>query len=204
MLIEIKQDKKLNIDTRGIVEWPLGVNLEYFRTESTLYSDLDHLIKEYDLLADANLVDFGSGKGRVLYYLNHQLGIETKGIELSKRAYSHLANNLESYSQKYPSLSEKIRIHQMKAEEYPIKSDENIFYFFNPFTIKIFKKILQNIMKSLEENQRIVDLVIYYPGLNYTQFLDKQTDFHFIQLIKTSKYYVNSRECFKVYRYHPN
>lgn len=203
MFNERKYDKKLNIKTRGEIDWPLGVNLEYFRTESTLYRDLNRLVEEYDLLPNAKLVDFGSGKGRIIYYFNHQLKIEATGIELSKRAYNQLLKNFRNYTEKYPILSKKIHFYKMKAEDYQIKKDENIFYFFNPFTIKIFKMIVKNIEKSLKENQRVVDIIIYYPGLSYTHYLDQQSDFHFIQLIKTKKYSINSRECFKVYRYYP-
>lgn len=203
MFNEQKYDKKLNISTRGIVNWPLGVNLEYFRTESTLYRDLNRFIKEYDLLPQAKLVDFGSGKGRIVYYFNYYWDIPTTGIEFSRTAYRQLTNNFNRYAEKFPALSEKITIHEMKAEEYIIKEDDNIFYFFNPFTVAIFKEIFTNIKKSLEKNPRIVDIIIYYPGFNYTHYLEQETDFHFIQLIKTRKYYINSRECFKVYRYHP-
>lgn len=203
MFDERKHDKKLNINTQGIVEWPLGVNIEYFRTESTLYSDLDRLIDQYDLLDNAKLVDFGSGKGRILYYFNYRYEIPTTGIELSDVAYHQLVNNFATYSKQHPGLARKVTIHKMKAEDYQIKPDENIFYFFNPFTLKIFKTILKNIEQSLVENPRTVDIIIYYPSVNYTSYLDNHTDFHFIQLVKTPKYFINSRECFKVYRYHP-
>ena len=203
MFNEKAHDKKLNIDTRGIVEWPLGVNLEYFRTESTLYSDLDNFVNQYDLLDQAKLVDFGSGKGRILYYFNYRYQIPTIGIEYSDVAYYQLMNNFASYSKKYPGLAQKISIHKMKAEDYEIKADENVFYFFNPFTLKIFKKVLQNIEVSVANHPRIVDIIIYYPSVNYTEYLDNYSDFHFLQLIKTPKYFINSRECFKVYRYYP-
>ncbi len=203
MFDERKHDKELNIDTRGIVEWPLGVNLEYFRTESTLYSDLDRFIDQYDLLDQAKLVDFGSGKGRILYYFNYRYQIPTSGIEFSEVAYHQLMNNFASYSEKHPGLARKISTYKMKAEDYEIKKDENIFYFFNPFTLKIFKEVLQNIEHSLTENPRIADIIIYYPSVNYTEYLDNYSDFHFLQLVKTPKYFINSRESFKVYRYHP-
>lgn len=200
---EVRIDKKLNINTRGVIDWPLGVNLEYFRTESTLYSDLEHFTKEYDLLGDANLVDFGSGKGRVVFYFNYQLQMKTTGLEINNKSYQELVNNLKTYREKYPQKGKDISLYKEKAENYQIKDEENIFYFFNPFTVKIFKVIMKNIKRSLKENPRVVDIVIYYPSLNYTHYLDKQEGFHFIQLIKTPKYDINSRECFKVFRYHP-
>ena len=46
---ERKRDKELNIGTTGVVNWPAGVNLDYFRTESTLYTDLDLFLEKYDI-----------------------------------------------------------------------------------------------------------------------------------------------------------
>lgn len=200
---ERKKDKELNINTRGVVNWPAGVNLDYFRTESTIYADLDRFIEKYDLLPNAKLIDFGSGKGRIIYYLNNQLQIPTTGIEVSSIAYQHLLYNRMSYSKSFPSLARKISILEMKAEDYLIRAEDNIFYFFNPFTIKIFKAILQNIEASVKDHPRIVDIIFYYPGFDYIHYLDKYSDFDLIQTIKTPKYYINSRECFKVFRYYP-
>ena len=75
MMHDLEMDKKLNIDTVGYIDWPRGVNLDYFRTESTSYQDLDRLIEEYDFREGSHLVDYGSGKGRIIFYLNYRLGV---------------------------------------------------------------------------------------------------------------------------------
>lgn len=200
---ERKRDKELNIETTGVVNWPAGVNLDYFRTESTLYADLDLFLENYDLLPNPKLIDIGSGKGRVIYHFNNKLGIPATGIEVNKVAFRHLLHNQAQYAAKYPALSKKISIYEMKAEDYLVQPEDNTFYFFNPFTITIFKKILQNIEKSVKDYPRIVDIIFYYPGFDYTYHLDKYSDFHLIQTIKTPKYDINNRECFKVFRYYP-
>ena len=199
-----KVDKKLNIITTGLIEWPRGVNLDYFRTESSSYSDLNQFIDEYDWRESSKLVDFGSGKGRIIFYLNHQKEIPTTGIEVNKVAYSHLLQNLVQYKENFPALGEKISVHEVKAEKYEIKKDDDIFYFFNPFTVSIFQKVVRNIEKSLKENPRVADIVLYYPNISYEYFLDKQTSFMKLQKIKNKKYFLNNRECFVVYRYFPN
>lgn len=137
MFNEKRNDRKLNINTRGIIDWPLGVNLEYFRAESTLYRDLKRFKKYYIFLPNSKLVDFGSGKGRIIYYFNNHLKISTVGIEYNDLAFQHLSSNFQSYAKKYSTLSKKITIYKMKAENYKIKTDENIFYFFNPFTFNL-------------------------------------------------------------------
>ena len=126
-------DKELNIKTTGLIEWPSGVNMDYLRTESSSYADLDRFIEEYDRLKNPRLVDFGSGKGRVLYYLNHKMGIPTTGIEINNAAFSHLVQNYADYVDKFPKRGQDISLLEIKAEDYQVRADDNVFYFFNPF-----------------------------------------------------------------------
>ncbi len=196
-------DKELNITTTGLIEWPRGVNLDYFRTESSSYADLNRFIEEYDWRENSQLVDFGSGKGRIIFYLNHQKDIPTTGIEVNQVAYSHLVQNLMAYKEKFPAKGEKVSVQEVKAEDYVIKETDDIFYFFNPFTVSIFEKVVRRIEKSLKENPRVVDIILYYPNISYEYFLDKKTPFMKLQKIKNKKYFLNNRECFVVYRYYP-
>ena len=96
-----QQDKELNIKTTGLIEWPHGVNMDYLRTESSSYADLDNLIEEYEPLENSHLVDFGSGKGRIVFYINHRFGMPATGIEVNGVAFSHLMQNYADYTTKY-------------------------------------------------------------------------------------------------------
>lgn len=196
-------DKKLNIETTGLVEWPLGVNLNYFRTESSSYKDLDRLISFYDFPKDGRLVDYGSGKGRIVFYLNYKVGVKTTGIEINRISYSHLIENYNSYQEAYPDKARDVLLLRTKAEEYQVREEDNVFYFFNPFTGIIFGRVIRKIEESLKKHPRQVDIILYYPNVDYTVFLENRTDFRLIQVIKTPKYFLDNRECFKVYRYSP-
>lgn len=196
-------DKKLNIETTGLIEWPRGVNLDYFRTESSSYRDLDRLVEKYDLREDSHLVDYGSGKGRIVFYLNHQLNLSTTGIEVNKESFSLLSKNHENYEKLFPEKASDVELIEKKAEIYRVKPTDDIFYFFNPFTVNIFEKVIKKIEKSLEEHPRVADVILYYPGVAYSFYLDKYSSFDLVQTIKTPKYFLNNRECFKVYRYYP-
>lgn len=204
MMNDQNKDKELNIETTGYIDWPRGVNLDYFRTESTSYRDLDRLMEDYDLLEDAQLVDYGSGKGRIIFYLNHQLDIPTTGIEVSTKAYGHLLQNYEDYRSQFFEKAKDVSVLEVKAEQYFVKDTDNIFYFFNPFTVKIFEKVVKKIEESLEYNPRVADIILYYPNVAYDYYIDKYTSFHHIQTIRNPKYFINNRECFKVYRYIPS
>lgn len=201
---DLSLDKELNIDTGGLIDWPRGVNLDYFRTESTLYNDLERFLQAYDMPEQAKLVDFGSGKGRIVFYMNNKAQIPTTGIEVNAVSYQYLLENFASYQQKFPQEASDILLLELMAEEYMIKPDDNIFYFFNPFTSKIFEKVVRNIQDSLSEHPRVADIVLYYPSFDYTLYLDKFAPFDLIQTIKTPKYYINNRECFKVFRHYPS
>ena len=198
-----QQDKEIGINTTGLINWPAGVNLDYFRTESTSYKDLDRFIAGYDFLEKPQMIDYGSGKGRVVFYLNYKKNIPTTGIEINQVAYSHLMQNYVDYQEKFPKRAEDILILETQAEKYRIKPEDNMFYFFNPFTVKIFEKVINNIEASLEQRPRMADVILYYPGFDYTYYLEKYSSFRHIQTIKTPMYYINNRECFKVFRYIP-
>lgn len=204
MMHDMEMDKKLNIDTGGYIDWPRGVNLDYFRTESTSYRDLDRLIEDYDFREGSQLVDYGSGKGRILFYLNHQLGVPATGIEVNQAAFSHLQKNLLDYENEFQEKKPKISILEIKAEDYLVKKTDDIFYFFNPFTVKIFEEVVREIENSLALYPRVVDIILFYPNVTYTHFLEKKSSFHLVQTIKNPKYFINNRECFKVYRYIPS
>ena len=201
---DYSKDREMNIDTTGLIEWPRGVNLDYFRTESTSYKDLDRFISAYDVLDKPQLVDYGSGKGRIIFFFNHELDIPTTAIEVNQAAFSHLQQNLRTYQEKFPKKAGKISILEQKAERYHVKEEDNTFYFFNPFTVKIFKNVIERIEDSLREYPRIADIILYYPGFDYTLYLEKYSQFDLIQTIKTPMYYINNRECFKVFRYFPD
>lgn len=196
-------DKELNIKTTGLIEWPFGVNMDYLRTESSSYADLDRFIEEYDGLEHSRLVDFGSGKGRVLYYINHKLGIPTTGVEVNGAAFSHLVQNYGDYIDKFPKRGQDITLLEIKAEEYVVRVDDNVFYFFNPFMVNIFEKVINNIEASIQKEPRVVDIILYYPEISFGYYLDHKTPFEKVQKIKNKKYQLNNRECFEVYRYTP-
>src|SRR5699024_7550301 len=126
---DYRKDQEMNIDTKGLIEWPRGVNLDYFRTESTSYKDLERFISSYDVLENAHLVDYGSGKGRIVFYFNYELDIPTTAIEVNRVAFSYLQENYVKYQEKFPEKAQKLTILEEKAENYHVKKEDNVFYF---------------------------------------------------------------------------
>lgn len=168
---ELQRDRELNIKTTGLHELNEWNHAHYNRTESTSYQVLDQLFKEYQFKANDHLIDFGSGKGRVLFYVHRNAQIPVTGVELSSTVFQSLKANKHQYLSRFPSLH-PINIANDFAEHYLITKSVNVFYFFNPFSGTIFKKVLDNIIASIEQYPRAITLIIYFPMPAYHAYLD--------------------------------
>lgn len=198
-----EKDKHLNIETETYIEWPLLSNLNYNRTESTDYEVLDYLMDNYlrDNLKEGRLVDFGSGKGRVLFYLYSELNsLKMLGIEYNQNAFVELQQNLDHFSIDYPNARNDISLKKTKAEDYHVQPQDTSFYFFNPFTVRIFKKVIKNIIDSINEIPRKVDIILYYPNRTYREFLELHTPFDEVKRIKMPLYVKDKTEYVIVYQ----
>ena len=195
-----KYDKLLNINTRGKRSWDKK-NI-YHRTESTPYLALDSLTKAYKVNPGDQLVDYGAGKGRVFLYLHDFYNIPVTGIEIDNLAYDEANRNISNYLDvaKINEKSKKdISLLKKFAEEYIIDVNDNKFFFFNPFDVSIFEKVVKNIIKHANDNKKEVDVILYYPTNKYKEFI-KSTDFVIYQEIST-KGSISPTEKIEIYRY---
>lgn len=180
---ESEWDKLLNIDTVKVQQGYPKIRL-YHRYEPTPYSGLEMLFQRYELPKDAACVDFGCGKGRVPIYLHHRFSIQTKGIEMDDHFYADAVTNLKRYMKKHHVRKDDIQFFHMFAEEYEVSTSDNVFFFFNPFSIHIFRKVFQNIMRSKECMNRPMVFIFYYPSDEYCAFLNEQKDLSFLQEVR--------------------
>ena len=151
-------EKKLNIST-------CAANFEkddanHSRYEPTSYAVLERLAASGWLKKDNVLIDYGCGKGRVGFFLNHALGIRALGIEYNPEIYTAAVKNLETRFGKKAEGSGVSFVCE-SAEKYEI-DDAGCFYFFNPFSEKILRTVLGKIIASYFENPRLMLLFFYY------------------------------------------
>jgi len=193
-------DRLLSIKTKNKGSF-VNQSSKYKPYEATPYSLLHTLFTNYPLKKTDVFVDFGSGKGRLLFYVHYLFGAKVVGVEKDIHLYEKTLNNKKNYLQKFNVNSSFINIHYCLAEQYEIKAKENKFYFFNPFSEEIFQKVINNIVKSVQTYPRTVDLILYYPHDNYIKYL-KTTAFQCIQKVKVpglSK--INKNERFLIFRF---
>lgn len=197
-----KYDKLLGIKTREDKYKLLPSSLHYNPYEPTSYDALEALL-ENDAITDKDyIVDFGCGKGRLNFFLHHYTGAVVKGIEMDERFIEDAIVNREQYLKLHPGNPEKIEFIACLAEEYRITEKDNLFYFFNPFSVQIFTKVVNNILGSVEQSPRTVNIILYYPHEEYIYYLEKNTAFDLIEEIKLDGFYEkNNNERILIYRY---
>lgn len=195
-------EKLLNINTIGNQDWK-KTSIHNHPYEPTLYIALEELFKNYQLLENDYVVDFGCGMGRLLFFINYYFKSNVTGIEVNERYYKEALYNKINYEKISRKYSDKINFICTKAQNYKIKDLENKFYFFNPFSIHIFSKVIDNILKSYEENPRNMDIIMYYPSQEYLDFLDYKTPFMmYKEILLKDLYYKDDKEKFVIYSLH--
>ncbi|MBO0991800.1 class I SAM-dependent methyltransferase [Bacillus sp. SD088] len=197
---EHEYDHLLGIETTGTQDWPLHL-AQYHPYEATPYQALDTLFREYESSRMIYLVDYGCGKGRLLFYLHHRFGLSGTGIEVSKKRCDEAEANLGRYRERTKGALDHIQFTCCPAEKYQVHSRDHCFYFFNPFAVHIFKKVVGQILTSVKQHPRSVDLILYYPSLDYLEFLETHTPFEMLKEIQVVDWYEqNKNERFLIYR----
>ncbi|MCR2823497.1 SAM-dependent methyltransferase [Lederbergia panacisoli] len=192
-------DALLNIKTDG-EQMGFNQSLHYHRYEPTPYSGLEIFFNEYELKNSDRVVDFGCGKGRLLFFIHHLFKSSVTGIEMNEELYLEAVENKKRFLKKHRSGNDKIHFQWCLAENYEIHPQDNRFYFFNPFTIQIFMKVVGNILRSVEKSEREVDLILYYSSEDYIFYLENHTPFELKnEVIIPSLYRYNPNEKFLIY-----
>jgi len=110
------------------------------------------------------LVDFGSGKGRVLLVALEYGFKRLIGVEISQVLCNIFEDNLRIYrGNKNKYKGTEVEIINMDASKYQIPYDADIFCFYNPFGRDIFEKVIENINESLKLHKRSIYILYIKP-----------------------------------------
>jgi SAM-dependent methyltransferase len=200
---EYYYDKLFNIHTNG--KGVLNQITHYYPYEPTPYLALEALFGEYEVNASDHFVDYGCGLGRLNFFIHYFYHASVTGIEMNEIAYRKALQNRELYAKKTKRPVEKIQFRLCLAEQYEIGVTDNRFYFFNPFSVHIFQYVVNQIMLSVENAPRLVEILLYYPSEDYVFYLEHRTPFRLVQeVVVPGLYEKNSNERFVVYRWNRN
>ena len=111
--------------------------------EPTAYVVLERLANSGLIRKNNTLLDYGTGKGRVCFYLSYQTRSKTIGIEYDERIYQGAAENKETAVS-----GNRTSFILSSAENYELPPEVDRCYFFNPFSVEILHSVLARIYES--------------------------------------------------------
>ena len=154
-------DDFFNIQTEAkYEEGDFGLDRRIFSSYfPTSYSVLENLFQKYPFEENDHIIDFGCGKGRVLIMASYYSCKYITGYEVNNDRYHVLLKNIENFRNKYNN-NYIFTILNENVEKIEIKDNTNKYFFFNPFHLKIYIKVLNQILASLQRHNR--DLYIYF------------------------------------------
>jgi len=197
---EYYYDKLMGIKTGGDQQG-FNKSFHYHRYEPTPYSAIEELFYHYQVSNNDRIVDFGCGKGRLNFFIHYHFHATVVGIEMNEEFYQEALNNRKNFLKTAYLPNSHIYFHNCLAEEYQVEPLDNRFYFFNPFSVQIFIKIINNILISVEQAERDVEIILYYPSEDYIYYLENDTSFELKkEIILPYVYEDNPNERFLIYQ----
>lgn len=192
--MELELDKLLRIKTSGRDD--SNSDLTNFPYEPTPYSVLELLANSGYLSKNDVVIDFGSGKGRVDFYLAYYLKCHMIGVEYDNRLFQRAISNLKDAKSK-----SRVEFVLKNASEYEIPDNAKALYFFNPFNVSVLIDVINNLRESIRKNKRNVLLIFYYPSKKYLEYLNSEKDIKHIDDLDCKELFNNdSREVISIYK----
>ena len=189
-------DKLLQIKTTGRDD----SNSDQYRYpyEPTPYSVLERLAHSGLIRKKDVVLDYGCGKGRVDFFLFYQTKASTIGIEYDERIYQGTLEN-----QKTAVSRARTEFVLGRAEGYEVPSEVNRFYFFNPFSVELLRKVMARILESYYEQPKEMLLFFYYPSEEYISYLMTVDELEFYDEIDCSDLFDGNdlRERIMIFRF---
>ncbi|HUZ58927.1 MAG TPA: class I SAM-dependent methyltransferase [Hanamia sp.] len=164
---EIRGERKYDIHTIEIDEFRYEKIESNNLSHASIYQGSNYFIleKAFEYLknenANNNILDFGSGKGRILVVAAHYGFKNITGIDFSASLCREADYNIEKIKSFFPTTNFKVICGD--AINYTIENDTNVFFFFNPFDEVVMLQVVKNILSSLKQNLRKVYIVYVNP-----------------------------------------
>ena len=171
---EAQWDKLLKIRTTGRDD--TGSDQYRFPYEPTPYSVLERLANSGYISKTNTVLDYGCGKGRVSFFLAYQCRCRCIGVEYDERIHGAAAEN-----RMHAVSGARVTFARAAAETYEVPAKADRFYFFNPFSVEILRKVLARIRESWDGREML--LFFYYPADEYVSFLMTVDDLMFVDEI---------------------
>ena len=188
---DVLWEQKLKINTEGRDESCSDEHHQPY--QPTYYAVLEHIASTGIINKNSVLVDYGCGKGRVLYFMFHSFGCRCIGIEREDKFINAAIRNMTSYVDRR-RVGDSISFIQTDAEKYEVPAEADTFFFFNPFSVILLRSILKKIYESYYESPRRILLMFYYPSTEYMDCLMNESRLTLVDEIDCGDLFKGSNE----------
>ncbi len=164
---ELRFDKKHGVDTsrrsgdQSDVEQRLKTTAVRHQGSNSVFFNLVFSKLNLDF-ANSVFIDFGSGKGRALVLAAEYGFKKIIGVEASEKLCRAAEENL-ARRRTITKKTINYDIINSDARAYKVEPEINVFYFFDPFHMSVFREVMDNIGKSLQSNPRKIWVVYLHP-----------------------------------------
>jgi SAM-dependent methyltransferase len=160
-------DRATGMDTTGyITAESLGLDRnQAFDYRAAGWRSLQVILKRGEVTHGDVFVDFGCGKGRVLYLASGYPFKEVIGIDLSPEVVEAARRNLRRWRH--------IRVEVANAADWSIPGDLTFAFFHNPFPNAIFERVTENVLESLSRHPRKFRVIYRRPHRMHGYLLEQ-------------------------------
>jgi SAM-dependent methyltransferase len=157
-----------SIFERGLETERFELELEHFRRDSVTYQPshwgwLRKVLRAVQVDPHDVFVDFGSGKGRIVFQAARYPFARVVGVEISERLSQIARSNIERNRGRLRA--RRVDLVTADAAAFAVPDDMTYAYFYYPFAGETFRTVVANIVDSIDRNPRRVTLVYACPRL---------------------------------------
>lgn len=176
-------DRQFGVNTAGIIE-PADLDI------TNRQKDVGHRYEPTPVLAiqamldnltlphrEYSFIDFGSGKGRLLLLAARYPWQHVFGVEFSQRLHEIAKTNIAKWQDPRQQCT-RIESILADARDFPLPHSPLVLFFFTPFTLPVFKHVVDNIKQSLCEYPRPMQILYYGSRPDFVEVLTELDFFH--------------------------
>jgi hypothetical protein len=151
---------------RGVSTAKTEVELDHFHPDRVAYEasgwlDLRRALRKRKVRPTDVFIDFGSGKGRIVYQAAKYPFAQIIGVEISANLNELARRNIDRRLDKLACRN--IELVTMDAAVFEIPDNVTIAYLYHPFGGETFEALIRNIIGSLDRNPRRLTLIYQMP-----------------------------------------
>jgi hypothetical protein len=119
------------------------------------------VLRRIGVQPDDVFIDFGSGKGRVVYQAAQFPFKRVIGVEIAEELNRIARHNVEHNQDRL--VCGEVELVTEDAVGYQVPDDVTVAYFYHPFEGQIFARVVDKLVASLDRNPRRLQIIYVYP-----------------------------------------